>query len=122
MATSARTPSFSSSACSASPSVALAAEMWGGRAEPIETLAEGGKLLVGLAQQADLLRTLAGEQQADLLSFERSLREHRPRKELSGGGGRRGSHGVGRAVAALLQGFRAGDQLLAECLERVGHH
>jgi len=31
-----------------------------GVVEPIETVAEGGKLLVSLAQQADLLGTLAG--------------------------------------------------------------
>ena len=99
-----------------------AVQIGDGVVEPIEAVAEGGNLLVRLAQQADLLRALAGKEQADLLAFERSLREHGPRKKLAGGGGRGGSHRVRGAITALLQGFRAGNELLAERLERVRHH
>ena len=64
--------------------------------ERVEPRAERRDLLVRLAQEADLLRALSGEEQRDLRSGKRPLREDCAGQELRGG-----ARGVGRCCAAV---------------------
>ena len=80
--------------------------------EPVESLAEGGNLVVGLAQQADPLRALSGEEQGDLRFRKGTLPEETAWCELDGTFAR----------GPRLDGLRSDAELLPEGWRRIGDH